>query len=306
MVKMRHLRYFVVLAEELHFSRAAKRLHISQPGLSQQIQTLELAMGVPLLDRSRRRVRLTPAGEALYEEGRRALSEVDRAIDFARKIGHGVVGRLQVGAISSAVYGVMPPLLREYRARFPNVDLVFREMTTPVQVNAMRNGEVDIGFMRLPYDTGNWATRTVREEELAVLFPQGHPLAESPQVTLTALRDEPLIVWPAFPRPSWADYVIGLCRQAGFEPRVVQEANESLTLISFVASGIGVAIVPEGLKLLLRSDVVYRPVAPPAPKLRLAAVYPRVNTPGPVKALLELLDQQWPLAEPPSSAESDE
>lgn len=301
MIELRHLRYFIVVAEELHFSRAAKRLHIAQPGLSQQIKALEGMLGVRLLDRTKRQVRLTAAGQTLLDEGRRVLSDFDRVLDLARRTGSGLMGQLRVGAISSAAYGVLPNLLREYRTRYPDVELIFREMMTPIQVNAMRKGEIDIGFMRLPYDTGTLTTRTVRREELAVLLPEGHPLSGSDEVPLSALAREPLIVWPASPRPSWADYVIGLCRDAGFEPRIAQEANESATAIGFVAAGIGVALAPEGVKLLMRPGVEYRPIAAPAPVLRLSAVHNSRRTSVTVQKFLEILDEQWP--DPDSGAD---
>ncbi|MBW3630457.1 MAG: LysR family transcriptional regulator, partial [Gemmatimonadetes bacterium] len=227
MIEIRHLRYFVALAEERHFSRAAERLHIAQPGLSQQIQSLEAQLGVELIDRTRRRVELTAAGQALHEEGRRALAEFDRVLEYTRRVGRGKVGRLRIGVIASAIYNVLPGALREFRQRCPEVELIVHEMTTPVQVDAMKAGEIDVGLMRLPYATDDLETRPILEERLAVVLSERNPLAELKEMPLTALADQPHIIFPAAPRPSWADFVLKVCRQAGFEPRVVQEAMEA-------------------------------------------------------------------------------
>jgi DNA-binding transcriptional LysR family regulator len=294
MIKLHHLRYFVAVAEELHFGRAAARLHIAQPGLSQQIQEFERALGVRLLDRTRRRVELTAAGSTLLEEGRRALAHVDRAIEQARRTGRGEVGRLTLATIGSAAYNVLPQALREYRKRYPEVELVLREMSTPAQANALRSGEIDVGFLRLPADTGGLVVQVVRTEGMGVFLPRWHPLASRRRLPLTALAGEPLIVFPAAPRPSWADFVIRACRDAGFEPEVVQEAMESATVVSFVAAGVGVAMVPEGLRVLKRPDVAYRPIASPAPSTQLAAVYREGEVPGTVRALVGIVRGLWP------------
>lgn len=294
MIEIRHLRYFVTLAEERHFSRAAERLFIAQPGLSQQIQSLEAQLGVELIDRTKRRVELTAAGHALHEEGRRALAEFDRVLEYTRRVGRGKVGKLRIGVIASAIYNVLPGALREFRQRYPEVDLIVREMTTPVQVNAMTTGEIDVGLMRLPYATGELQTRPILEERLAVVLSERNPLAQLEEMPLTALAHEPHIIFPAAPRPSWADFVLRVCRQAGFEPRVVQEAMEVATVMSFVAAEMGVALIPESLQGLVRPGIAFRPISPPAPRLPLAIMYragPRSPT---TEAFLSVVNEQWP------------
>ena len=186
-VELRHLRYFVAVAEELHFGRAAERLRVAQPGLSQQIQALERALGVALFDRTSRRVELTAAGALLLAEGKRALAQTERALDRARRAGRGEVGRLTVAAIGSATYDVLPALLREHRRRYPEVELVLREMSTPAQVHALRSGEIDVGFLRLPADTRDLVASTVREETMLLMLPESHPLAAHAEVPLAAL-----------------------------------------------------------------------------------------------------------------------
>ncbi len=295
-IELRHLRYFVAVAEELHFGRAAARLHITQPGLSQQIQVLERVLGVALFDRTSRRVELTPAGALLLVEGKRALGQMERALDRARRVGRGEIGRLTIAAIGSATYDVVPAVLREHRRRCPDVELVLREMSTGSQVNALRSAEIDVGFLRLPADIRDLVAATVREETMLLMLPDSHPLADVAEVPLAALAGEPLIVFPASPRPSWADTVIAACRQAGFDPSVAQEAMESATVVSLVAAGVGIALVPEGLRALARPGVVCRLVAPPAPTTRLAVVRRDGPVLPAVEAFLGIVRELWPPA----------
>jgi DNA-binding transcriptional LysR family regulator len=290
---LRLIRYFVAVAEELHFGRAAARLRMAQPGLSQQIKALERLLGVRLLERTSRQVRLTPAGSLLLGEGRRLLLEAERAVDRVRRTGRGEIGRVTVAAIGSATYDVIPRLLRAQRKRIPDVEVVLREMSTPAQVQALRGGEVDVGFLRLPADTTELVTHAVREDRMALMIPDAHPLARRTRIPLRALAREPLILFPASPRPSWADTVVAACREAGFEPLVAQEAMESATVVSFVAAGIGIAVVPEGLKVLARPGVVFRFVAPPAPVTYLAAVHRAGSLPPAVEAIVALVREIW-------------
>jgi DNA-binding transcriptional LysR family regulator len=291
--ELRLIRYFVAVAEELHFGRAAERLRMAQPGLSQQIQALERLLGARLLERTSRQVTLTPAGALLLTEGRRLLAESERIVDRVRRTARGEIGRVTVAAIGSATYDVVPRLLRAQRKRMPDVEVVLREMSTPAQVQALRSGEVDVGFLRLPADTTELVTHTVREDRMALMIPDAHPLARRKRIPLRALAREPLILFPASPRPSWADTVLAACREAGFDPVVAQEAMESATVVSFVAAGIGIAVVPEGLEVLTRPGVVFRFVAPPAPVTHLAAVHRAGNLPPAVEGLVGVVRELW-------------
>lgn len=293
MIELRHLRYFIALAEELHFGRASERLHIAQPGLSQQIKALEGEIGVSLFDRTNRRVELTAAGSTLLEEARRALKEVDRAVALAQRAGHGEVGRLRIGAADSAILDIFPILLREYHKRHPHVDLIVREMSSPDQIAAVRVGELDVGFIRTPVNTENLIAITIKEESVGVFVPEGHRLAKLKSIPLAELIGEPLILHPSA-RPSWADFMIGLCRGAGFEPLVGQEANETATAVSFVAAGLGVTLVPETLAALARSGVIYRPLAAPSPVTRLQLIHSPGFTPSTVKSLVSMAQNLWP------------
>jgi len=192
MIELRHIRYFVVLAEELHFGRAAKRLHIAQPGLTYQIKALESVLGVLLLDRNRRRVELTHAGQILLEEGRRALTQAERAENLSRRAGSGEIGRLTIGATESAAWDLLPELIAEFHKRHKAVDLVIREMTSRMQLDALRNGEIDVGFLRAPVDTEGLVARVIRQEKLSSRRGTGQRTTGHswPSQTFEALRHE--------------------------------------------------------------------------------------------------------------------
>lgn len=293
MFELRHLRYFIAVAEELHFGRAAQRLNIAQPGLSQQIQSLETDLGVSLLARTNRHVQLTPAGLAFLDEARRVLAQVDRAVNLVKRAASGQIGRLSIGATESATWVLLPELIRQFRSRFPSVDLAIREMPSPSQLAALRAGDIDVGFVRPPIDTEGLVTRTVLKERLGLLLPEAHPLAKRSRLPLTALAGQPLIIHPA--RPSgWSDFMISVCREAGIEPQVSQDALETGTAVSFVAAGLGLTIVPESLKVLVRPGVVYRPVSGPVPRARLLLVHRNGPLTPTLTALLHLAQHLWP------------
>jgi DNA-binding transcriptional LysR family regulator len=299
MIELRHLRYFLAVAEELHFGRAAARLHIAQPGLSQQIQALEHELGAMLLDRTRRRVELTPAGQLLYDEGRRLTAQLERLFALVGRTARGQVGRLAIGVVESATYVELPRLLRAYKSAYPDTELVVKEMSSPAQVDALRRGTIDVGLLRTPIESEGLTSRTIRAESLSVLLPRGHRLAKRRMVTLSAIAGEPLIVHPRGRRPNWSDFMLSLCRAAGFEPRVVEEADDTAIAICFVAAGLGVTLVPDTLAFSARPGVVARPVADPTPATSLVLVHPGERSPPTVEALMELAAVLWP-AQPAS------
>jgi len=262
-MELRHLRYAVAVADELHFGRAAARLHIAQPPLSQQIKQLEDEIGARLFDRSHRRVRLTDAGAAFISEARRTLASAERAADAARRAARGELGRLALGYVSSAAYELLPSLVRAFRKRAPDVTLALEEMSSSEQSRALAAGTLDLGLVRRPppIEPGLAGT-VVRREPTVLAVPRDHALAAPRRLRLRALTHEPLIVFPARPRPSWADVAIDLCRRAGFEPRISHEALEMASALSLVAAGIGVALVPASIRAVRRPGVVFRPIAP--------------------------------------------
>jgi DNA-binding transcriptional LysR family regulator len=260
-VELRHLRYFVAVAEERHFGRAATRLHMAQPPLSQQIRRLEAELGVRLLRRTTRRVELTPAGATYLGRAREVLAAVDSATVEAQRVDAGLEGRLVVGCVGSATYSLLPSLARMLRDQLPAVDFSFRgEMLVPDQVGALLRGDIDLALLRPPVDAHGVVLTTLRRERLIVALPDGHRLAERKRLRVTDLRDEDFIVHPGRGRSVMSGRVSALCREAGFEPRIRQEVGETSTLVTFVAAGLGVAVVPEPVGALGVAGATYRPL----------------------------------------------
>lgn len=264
-MELRHLRYFQAVAEEKHFGRAALRLHMAQPPLSQQIKQLEDELGVTLLSRTTRRVDLTPAGEAYLARVRAILQSVDAAGDEAKRIGSGLEGRLVVGCVGSATYSLLPTLARALSEQLPGVDFAFQgEMLSPDQLTALRDGSIDLALLRPsgdPADQTDLTVVTLREEKYVVALPEGHRLATRSRVRMADLRDEDLIVHSGHGRSAMYDAVVGLCRDAGFEPVIRHEVAETSTLVTFVAAALGVAIVPEPVSELVVAGTIYRPLS---------------------------------------------
>ncbi|MEO5662851.1 MAG: LysR family transcriptional regulator [Nocardioides sp.] len=264
-MELRHLRYFQAVAEEKHFGRAAHKLHMAQPPLSQQIKQLEDELGVTLLQRTTRRVDLTPAGEAYLVRVRAILQAVDAAGDEAVRIGSGLEGRLVIGCVGSATYSLLPALARALREQLPGVDFAFRgEMLSPDQLDALRDGSIDLALLR-PFrelsEDSDITVSPLREEKYVVALPEGHRLAGRSKVRVADLRDEDLIVHTGHGRSAMYDAVSALCRDAGFEPAIRHEVAETSTLVTFVAAALGVAIVPEPVSELVVAGAVYRPLA---------------------------------------------
>jgi DNA-binding transcriptional LysR family regulator len=259
-MELRHLRYFVAVAEELHFGRAAKRLHISQPPLSQQIRLLEQTTGIELFRRDTRSVELTAAGEELLKYARVALAQVEQGIRSARRVHQGEVGRLSVGFITSLSYTYLPWVVREFRQRFPAVEIVLTERETWDQKAALLDGRIDLGIMRGPLDTaGIRATPLLREPFVAAL-PDAHPLAGVAGIELGALARDPFILFPRAIGGSYFETMSALFEEAGFSPVVAQEAVQMHVTVGLVGAGIGVALVPASIQLLPTPGVVYKPL----------------------------------------------
>jgi DNA-binding transcriptional LysR family regulator len=271
-LEIRQLRYFIAVAEELHFRRAAARLHISQPPLSQQIARLEGELGVRLLNRTRRRVELTAAGEAFLRDARAMLEELDVAVSTVRRIDAGQAGVLRVNFVGSALLSIVPGIVTRFRRRRPAVELELRERSTLEQLRALASGIVDVGLVRPPIDPDEalWTEVVMRERTVAAI-PVGHPLARLQRVSLRRLAAEPLVLFPREQAPGFHDLLTGRLAATGTSPRVVQYAPEMLTIIGLVAAGIGVSPVPASVAGLGLEGVTYRPLVG-APATELLAV----------------------------------
>ncbi|MFC5729393.1 MULTISPECIES: LysR substrate-binding domain-containing protein [Nocardioides] len=272
-MELRHLRYFVAVAEELHFGRAATRLHIAQPPLSQQIRTLEAELGVELLHRTTRKVELTSAGTAYLERARAVLAAVDDAGHEARQVAAGVVGRLVVSCVGSATYSLLPQLARGLTGALPGIEFSFRgEMLVPDQIQALRADEVDVALLRPPVHDATIRTVVLRHDRLLVALPADHPLATRRRVRVGDLSAMDLVVHTGRQDSVMHAMVVRMCRGAGFEPRFRAEVGETSTLITLVAGGLGAAVVPEPVTALGLSGVVYLPLVD-GPSVDLAVSY---------------------------------
>lgn len=272
-MELRHLRYFIAVAEELNFTRAATRLHIGQPPLSMQIRDLEEEIGVRLFERGPRRVALSTAGERFLLHARRILDGVEEAVAEARRAARGELGELRVGFTSSLPFtDLLPDALNAYRRRFPQVRLQLREMFTPEQFQALVRGELDVGFVRLQAGTppAGIVLREVARNPLRLVVNAAHRLAGAAQVRLAELAGEDFISFPADVGTDLPGVLRALCRQAGFEPRIVQTAREATTQIGLVAAGLGVAVLPAPLESVRIARVRYLALAEPEAQFRLA------------------------------------
>lgn len=275
-MELRHLRYFVAVAEECHFGRAAARLNMAQPPLSQQIKQLEIELGLQLLIRSTRKVELTPAGERYLERASAILEAVDGAGDEARRIDAGLLGRVAIGFIGSATYELLPNLARELRAVLPDIDLDLKgEMLTPSQVDALLKNRLDLALLRPPVRNPKLEVRVLRREPLVVVLPETHLLAHEGRIRLGDLRGDPFISYPAQQRSVVYDAVFDACQRVGFTPTVVQEVAETATLVSFVAAGLGVALVPASVQHLRITGATYRPLTDSTVEVELAVAHRR-------------------------------
>lgn len=289
-MELRHLRYFRAVAEELHFGRAAERLHMAQPPLSQQIRQLERELRVTLLTRSTRSVELTAAGRAFLGRTVQILDAVDDAREQARRIADGAEGRLVIGCVGSATYSLLPQLVRALRKALPNVDLSVRgEMLAPAQLAALHAGEIDLGLLRPPVTDADITVETIRRDRLLVALPAGHPCAERDELSVADLRDEDFIGHAGRGRSRMSALVTALCTDAGFAPRIRHEVEETSTLVTLVAAGLGVAVVPEPTAELDITGVCYRPLLPTSNSIDLLAAYPSARASPLITNVLEVL-----------------
>jgi DNA-binding transcriptional LysR family regulator len=281
-MELRHLRYFIAVAEELHFSRAAERLHMAQPPLSQQIQQLEVELGVELLQRrTKRQVQLTEAGQVFLQEAYRLLAQLDQAICVTQRTGRGELGQLVVGFTSSVAYDILPSLLQQFREQFPEVRLVLHELTTSQQEQAFREGRIQVSFGHPPIEGDDLDLECILQEPLVVALPEMHPLAELEQVSVRSLSQESFVLFPRPLGPGLYDQILSLCQQASFSPLVAQEAIQMQTIIGLVSGGMGIAIVPASMQNLQRIGVVYRPIQEATPLVETAVIW-RKTDPSPI------------------------
>lgn len=259
-MELRHLRYFVAVAEEQSFTRAAARLHVAQPPLSRQIQQLEEELGVVLIERGGRPARLTEAGKVLFDQAVQILDRVADLRTMAKNIAESRRRRFSIGFVPSTLYGYLPDILRDFRAARPDTEITVLELTTLEQLTALKEGRIDVGFGRILFEDPAISRIILRDEVLVVAMPLGKaPGAGSEAaVSLADLVSEPLIVYPKSPRPSYADQVLAFFRTAGLRPCSIIEVRELQTALGLVAAGLGACLVPSSVQRLQRDGVAYR------------------------------------------------
>lgn len=276
-VELRHLRYFVRVAGELHFGRAAERLGISQAPLSQQIRQLEDIIGVRLFDRTTRSVRLTPAGQTFLKHAQEALARVDDGIVAVQNTLGKSTGRLVIGAMYMSGHQFLPDIIRRFLRRYPNVSIDIRIMTTEEQIQAMAEDSIHVGFIRPPRNPGNLSITKLSSEGFVAVLSRDNPLVQKPELRLTDLRDQPFLVYTSVVGVTFQNVVFQHCRRAGFNPKIVQEVSHAMAIVAMVAAGLGVGVIPAWVTQVSYPRVVYRPLPELPAAADLAIAWPAQN-----------------------------
>jgi DNA-binding transcriptional LysR family regulator len=291
-VELRHLRYFVAVADHLSFGRAAARLHISQPPLSRQVRALEEELGAPLFVRTKRSVTLTSTGAALLPEARRLLREADAIRDGARHIAAGEIGTLALGFIAVAAYSILPQLAPEFRRRHPGVRLALQEGTTDTLLSAVKQGEIDVALVLPPVDDASLRYSPLFVDTLVAALPAGRTEPRGGAISLRSLADEPFILFPRKVGSGLYDLIVSFCRRAGFSPRIEQEAIQMQTIVSLVAARMGVALVPASLRNMRRAGVVYRALTERSPPIEIGLAWRATDRAPAVQAFVAVAQAQ--------------
>ncbi|KWE58708.1 LysR family transcriptional regulator [Burkholderia ubonensis] len=262
-MELRQLRYFIAVAEEMNITRAAERLHMTQPPLSRQLQAIEDEIGLPLFERGARPLKLTEAGRVFYAQAKRLVDQADELGPLTRRLAQ-MSERIVIGFVPSTLYGALPDVIRAFRETRPDVELSLIEMFTLEQLGALKGGRIDVGFGRLRFDDDQLVREALIEEKLIAALPAGHPLADPDRpLALADLANETLIVYPSTPRPSFADQQLSALRDGGLAPAGVHEVRELQTALGLVAAEVGVSLVPESVEGVRVKGVVYRRLPEP-------------------------------------------
>lgn len=294
-MELRHLSAFITVAEELHFGRAAKRLQMAQPPLSQQIRQLEKELGVQLFERNTRSVRLTSAGESFLAPARTVLDDLGIAVRTAKAAGRGEYGRVTVGFAGASSHESLPLLTRAVRAAHPGLELVMQGQTyANVALAKVADGSLDLGFVRLPIARPGVEARVIGEEELVCALPSDHPLACRSRIPVEVLAGDPFVTFPAGAGSTVRDATVRACEAAGFHPRVVQEAPDSYTILALVAAGVGVTLTLSSCQHIQQHGLVYRPLAGPPVRLQAALAWRPDNPCAALRTVLAVAEEALP------------
>ena len=295
-MELRHLKYFVAVAEDLKFARAARRVHIAQPSLTKQIQQLEQELGFPLLYRTKKKVELLDTGHVFLQEAQRLLRQAENAIQSARSTHSGESGRLLIGFSTSAAPEVLPRILRRYHALYPKVVVDLLEIVSVKNAVSLLESAMSVALVRSPTFLSRelFGFEAIQHERFVVALCDSHPLAKQKSVPIKALADEPLIVPPLQPGWGYADSIFQIFRDYGIVPRVAQEATGALAVVTLVAGGFGVALVPASLSNLRLPGLTYRPVSGRCRTSDLTLVWQRDSRASTVRAFLEVVKKEYP------------
>jgi DNA-binding transcriptional LysR family regulator len=295
-MELRHLRYFAAVAQHLNYSEASRRLRVAQPAISQTILDLEEEIGAKLFLRSNRNVRLTSAGEVLFEEVQGILRRTDEAKRATQRAARGEVGTLRMGFIAPATAPILPPLVQAYRSRYPEVELQLHHMNPDAQFAAFDEGKLDLGFSRPlpPEQNAHFMEEMIYRDYLVAILPPKHPLAKERKIELQKLSTESFVFFHRVGAPGLFDEAVGMCRQAGFTPDVRHETDLMTTVFLLVESGLGVSLVPSRARGLEHQKTIRRPLTVQSNSLCLCAIWPRRSQNPTVEAFLEILRAQIP------------
>lgn len=288
---LRHLRYFIAVAEELHFTKAAKRLHIAQPPLSRQIRQLEEEIGVTLLQRTNRFMELTDAGRIFLEKAKQILRATDSAVVETQRAQRGEIGKLAVGFFEHTSYTLLPPILRAYRERFPTVEVQLRWFRVIDQIDALMRGDVDISFIRPVTDLDDISKESLLREPFVLALPNTHRLAEQDSVSVKDCVDEPLLNYAYSLAPDFHNMIIRMCALAGFVPKIAAEVGQVYTALGLVSSGAGIAFVPASVQRVRFDNVVYKPLSGRQPKGEVLLAWKQRNPSPLISAFIETAKQ---------------
>lgn len=272
-MELRHLRSFVAVADELHFTRAAERLQIAQSPLSQHIQRLERELGCALFERNRRKVALTDAGREMLDHARIAIDQADRAAAAARAVAAGHQGHLGIGLLASAALELLPRIIPPFAAAAPDAQLSFVEGNSREHLDALRARRIDVAFIRPPADAPDLHVERIWTEPIIAALPATHPLAGTPRLRLADLRADNLITFPPDSAPDFHQALMDACRKAGFEPRIRQQALAMPMLVALVSAGLGVALLPRSMRQLTLAGVAYHDLTDVAARAEIALVH---------------------------------
>jgi DNA-binding transcriptional LysR family regulator len=290
-MELKNLKSFVAVAEQLSFIRGARLLHISQSALSEQIQKLEEELGVPLLIRDRRSVKLTAAGIVFLAEARATLERAKQAVERVQKAARGEIGRLRIGFVSSAALEIVPGIVVAFRSQFPAVSLDLTNLRTSSQVKGLISGSIDVGFVRLPLSHDQLTIRVVHREPFVVVLPHGHSLANETQIRLVQLQNEQFVAYARRWAPGFYDAVIQMCTRQGFSPEIIQETGEMYTAIALVAAGAGIAILPRSVVLAQSRNVVMKPLPSSAGLSEIAIAVRRFDNSSLVESFIQAAEK---------------